>query len=68
MIRAIAIFFEAALLAALAYVVLNGVRLMLHDLGISQKYRRFLAYAFFGAGFLLVMFFIIHLSTFYPKA
>ena len=66
MLRTIAIIIEAVILAAIAYSVLNGVRLAAFDLGIGPKYSKAIAMALLAVGLLIVVFFIAHLTTFYP--
>lgn len=66
LIRTIAIIIEVLILAAIAYVVLNGVRLSAFDLGIGQKYSKAIAMMLITVGFIVVIFFIAHLTTFYP--
>ena len=65
-IRAIAILIEVVLLIAIFYYILNGVRLILFDMGLTQKYSKIVALAFIAVGCVLVTFFISHLITFYP--
>ena len=65
-LRTIAIFIEVVLLAAIAYSVLNGVRLTASDLGIRPKYNKAVTMALLVAGIIVVIFFIAHLTTFYP--
>ena len=65
-LRAIAVFLEVVLLAAIAYAVLNGVRLAAFDLGIGPKYRKAIAMMLLAVGVILVVFFVAHLTTFYP--
>ena len=66
LVRAIAIFVEMLLLAAITYAVLNGVRLTAFDLGIGPKYSKAIAMALVAMGVILVIFFVAHLTTFYP--
>lgn len=66
LLRAIAIFIEVILLAAIIYALLDGVRLTLFDLGVGPKYKRMVVLAFFVVGCLAVVFFIAHLTAFYP--
>lgn len=65
-LRAIAIFIEVAILIALAYCVLNGARLTVFDLGIGPRYSRAVTMALIAVGIIVVVFFIAHLTTFYP--
>ena len=66
LVRAIAIIVETLLLAAITYAVLNGVRLTIFDLGIGPKYSKVVAMTFVVMGVILVVFFIAHLTAFYP--
>jgi succinate dehydrogenase/fumarate reductase cytochrome b subunit len=65
-LRAIAVILEVLLLAAVAYCVLNGVRLTALDIGMKDKYRRAIAMALFVVGGIVVVFFIAHLTLWYP--
>ena len=66
LLRAIAIFIEVAILAAIIYVLLTGVRLIIFDLGIGPRYKKIVAMALIMAGCLMVVFFIAHLTFLYP--
>ena len=66
LLRAIAIFIELVILASIVYVFLNGARLTLLDLGVKSKYNRMLTVVLMMGGAILVVFFIAHLTTFYP--
>lgn len=68
LLRTIAIILEVALLAAIAYVILNGVRLAALDLGIKPKYNKAIVMALYAVGTIFLVFFIAHLTTFYPAA
>ena len=65
-LRTIAIIIEVLILAVIAYAVLNGVRLTAFDLGIRPKYSKAIAMVLLAVGFLIVVFFIAHLTAFYP--
>jgi succinate dehydrogenase/fumarate reductase cytochrome b subunit len=65
-LRIIAIVIEVELLFAVLYFLINGARLMIGDLGISAKHQKAIIVAFAAVGYLLVLFFISHLITFYP--
>ena len=65
-LRIIAIIIEVLLLAAISYAVLKGVRLAALDLGIRSKYGRAVTLALFAVGVIVLVFFIAHLTTFYP--
>ncbi len=66
LLRVIAIFIEVVLLAVIIYSLLNGVRLTALDLGIKPKYNKAMTMALVTAGVLMVVFFIAHLTAFYP--
>ena len=63
----IAIILEVILLAAIAYVILNGVRLTALDLGIGSKYNKAITLALIVVGCIVVVFFIAHLMAWYPE-
>jgi succinate dehydrogenase/fumarate reductase cytochrome b subunit len=65
-LRALAIFIEVIILIAMFYFILNGVRLILFDLGITQKYSKVITMALIAIGCVLAVFFISHLTAFYP--
>ncbi len=62
----IAIFIEVVLLTVIIYCLLNGVRLTAFDLGIGPKYNKAVTMALIVAGVLILVFFVAHLTTFYP--
>ena len=66
LLRTIAIIVEVVILVAIAYSVLNGVRLTAFDLGIGPKYSKAIAMMLLAVGFIIVIFFIAHLTAFYP--
>ncbi len=68
LLRTIAIIIEILILAAIVYAILNGVRLAALDLGIKPKYNKAIVMALFAVGVIVVVFFIAHLTTFYPAA
>ena len=69
MLRAVAIIIEVLLLAAITCAVLGGVRLAAFDLGIQpKKYGRAITMVLLVVGFIVLIFFIAHLTTFYPPA
>ncbi len=68
LIRTIAIIVEVLILAAIVYSILNGVRLAVFDLGIGPKYSKAIVMALLAVGLIIVVFFIAHLTTFYPAA
>ena len=66
LLRTIAIFIEVVILAAIMYCLLTGVRLTFFDLGLGAKYKKVIAMALVMAGCIIVVFFIAHLTLFYP--
>jgi hypothetical protein len=66
-IRTIAIIIEVIILTLIAYTMLKAVRLTAFDLGIKSKYGKAITMALFAVGFIVVIFFIAHLTTFYPS-
>ena len=65
-LRIIAIIIEVLILGVIAYSVLNGVRLTIFDLGVGTKYGKAIAMALIVVGVIILIFFIAHLTTFYP--
>ena len=65
-IRAIAIIIELVILIALFYFILNGVRLIIVDFGLRQKYFRIVAVLLLAVGCMIAVFLISHLTAFYP--
>jgi len=66
LLRTIAIIIELLILAAIAYSVFNGVRLTAFDLGIRSKYNKVIIMVLLAVGVIVMVFFIAHLTTFYP--
>lgn len=66
LLRVIAIFIELLILASIIYVLVTGAWLTIFDLGLRPKYKKVVAMALILAGFLVVVFFIAHLTSFYP--
>lgn len=67
LLRVVAIFIEVAILAAIMYVLFTGVRLTVFDLGLGLRYKKIVTIALVLAGFIVVVFFIAHLTSFYPN-
>ena len=65
-LRTIAIIIEVLLLVVIAYAILNGFRLTAFDLGIKSKYSKIVAMAFIVVGCVVLVFFIAHLTAWYP--
>ena len=68
LIRTIAIFVEVVILAAVIYVLLKGVSLTVFDLGIGPSYKKAVAMVMLLIGCVAVVFFVAHLTSFYPAA
>jgi succinate dehydrogenase/fumarate reductase cytochrome b subunit len=66
-LRVVAIIVEVAILSAITYAILNAIRLTVFDLGVGPKYGKAISLLLVLAGLALVVFFIAHLTTFYPK-
>ncbi len=66
LLRAIAIFIEVAILAAIIYALVTGARLIIFDLGLGPKYKKFITVVLVMVGGLVVVFFIAHLTFLYP--
>jgi len=66
LLRTIAIFIEVLILAAIIYCLLTGARLTIFDLGLGPKYKKVVTMALVVAGCIVVVFFIAHLTSFYP--
>jgi len=65
-LRVIAIFIEVALLAAIIYSMLIGARLTVFDMGVGPIYSKMVTMALMVIGAIVVVFFIAHLTAFYP--
>lgn len=66
-LRPVTIVVELAILTAALYSFLIGFRFTLFDLGLDQKYQRFVRISLFIIGGLVLSFLIAHLITFYPR-
>ncbi len=66
LLRTIAIIIEVSLLTAIAYAVLKGVKLAVFDLGIGTKYSKAVTMVLIAVGLMVTVFFIAHLTSFYP--
>jgi hypothetical protein len=65
-LRVIAVFLEVMVITGLVYCALSAVRLALFDFGINIKFNKPVAMLLAAAGILLVVFFVNHLTVFYP--
>jgi succinate dehydrogenase/fumarate reductase cytochrome b subunit len=66
-IRSLAIIVELVILIALFYFILNGVRLIIFDFGLRQKYSKIIAVFLMAVGCIIAIFLISHLTAFYPE-
>ena len=65
-LRTIAIIIEVLILAAITYAVFGGARITAFDLGLKPKYGKVIVLMLLAIGFIVVIFFIAHLTQFYP--
>jgi hypothetical protein len=65
--RAIAIAVEVLILATVMFSLLWAVRLTIFDLGLGQKYKGIRTMLLVAVGVSSVVFFIAHLTSFYPS-
>jgi hypothetical protein len=66
LLRTVAIFIEVLFLAGIMLSLLLGAKLILFDLGLKPKYKKMVTIALVLVGCVALVFFISHLSTFYP--
>lgn len=66
LLRVVAIVIEVLILTAIIYVLLTGAWLTIFDLGIGSKYKKVIATVLVLVGCIVVVFFIAHLTAFYP--
>ncbi len=66
LLRVAAIFVEVVILAGIFYCLFTGAKLTIFDLGIDQKYRKLINMALILVGSIVLVFLIVHLTTFYP--
>ena len=66
LLRVIAIATEVVILASIMYSLLTGVKLTVFDLGIGLKYKKILTVVLVLLGCIVLVFFIAHLTAFYP--
>ena len=65
-LNVIAIVLEVSILAAIVGCMLAGAGLAIFDLGINARYKKMVAIALLLVGGAVVIFFIAHLTSFYP--
>jgi len=65
--RIFAVIAEVAVLMALVYSLFSAVLLAAVDLGVDQKYKKYLGRVMTIIGGLALIFFFAHLIAFYPR-
>jgi len=65
-LRVVAVLLEVSILSIMILCLLWGLKLLLVELGINKKYERAIVMALVVVFFMLVIFFTVHLSAFYP--
>ena len=65
-LRTVAILIEILILSTIMFALLMAVRLTVFDLGLRPKYKKIVTVALVTAGVLSLVFFVAHLTTFYP--
>jgi hypothetical protein len=65
-LRVAAVLLEVLVLAGMMFSILWGVKLLAADLGVSSKYAKAIMMALSVLFGILVFFFIMHLTAFYP--
>ena len=65
--RAIVIAVEVLILATIMFSLLWAVRLTIFDLGLGPKYKGIITMLLVAVGIVSVVFFIAHLTSFYPS-
>ena len=66
-LRAIEIFVEIVILMAVIYSLLAGLYFAALDLGLNQKYQKFIRLVLMIMGGFALVFFVAHLLAFYPR-
>jgi hypothetical protein len=65
-LRPIALIAELIILMAIIYSLFAGMQFALLDIGLNEKYQKFITWAMMIMGCLALVFFVAHLITFYP--
>lgn len=65
-LRVVAVLLEVSVLGVMMFCLVWGLKLLLEDLGLNKKYNRVIVMALTVVWFIVVIFFTIHLSAFYP--
>jgi branched-subunit amino acid transport protein AzlD len=65
-LRVVAVLLEVSVLGIMCLCLFWGVKLLLDDLGINKKYEKAIVMALSVVWVVFVVFFTMHLSSFYP--
>ena len=65
-LRAIAVILEIIVIGAIFFCILYGVKMVLLEIGMKEKYSKIINVALVAVGGLLLTFLASHLATFYP--
>jgi hypothetical protein len=65
-LRVVAVLLEVSVLSIMMLCLFWGLKLLLTDLGVSSKYNKAIVMALSVLWSILVFFFIMHLTAFYP--
>jgi branched-subunit amino acid transport protein AzlD len=65
-LRVVAVLLEVTVLGIMMLCLFWGVKLLLDDFGINKKYEKAIVMALSVIWFVIVFFFFMHLSSFYP--
>jgi len=65
-LRVVAVLLEVSVLAIMMLCILWGLKLLLVELGIDKKYNKAIMMALAVVFCIVVLFFTMHLSAFYP--
>ena len=66
-LRPVEIFVEIIILMAVIYSLFAGLNFATFDLGLNQKYQKFIRLVLMIMGSLALVFFVAHLFAFYPR-
>lgn len=65
-LRVLAVLLEVGVLGIMMLCLFWGLKLLLDDFGINKKYEKAIVMALSTIWFVIVFFFFMHLSSFYP--
>ena len=67
LLRPVAIVVEVIVLMGVIYSLFLGVKLSAFDFGLEEKYQIFINWVLMIVGCLVLVFFVAHLFSFYPR-